>query len=312
MPDKLCSNVTAIVVTYNPDEATLLSNLSALLSQTKIVIVVDNGSSSDTQKIIQSIGSERVKSIHLLALEHNYGLGKAYNAGIKMARSLEATFVLLMDQDSISEPGMVSLLRSTYYKLIKQEKHVGAVGARYRNSVSAKPSGFVRVTRFRFSRFACKEKETFVRADFLISSGSLIPLKVLDHVGGMDSDLFIDHVDTEWCFRAQSKGFEIYGVCGAVMLHSLGDRQTRIWWGRRRTISFHQPFRYYYMFRNSVLLWHRPYMPQKWKRADKLRLLYFLFFFSIFSPNRGTNFRMMLKGLIDGFKGKTGKLKKIK
>ena len=308
MSDKLCANVAAIVVTYNPDEITLQSNLTALLSQVGTIIVVDNGSSSNTQEIIQSIESERLESINFLALENNCGIGKAFNAGIAIARSLDATFALLMDQDSILELDMVSSLRSAYYKLTKQGKHVGAVGASYRNSISANTSGFLRVARFRFRRFGCEENDAIIRADFLISSGSLIPLKVLEDVGEMDSDLFIDHVDTEWCFRAQSKGFQIYGVCGAIMLHSLGDQQTRIWWGRWRTISFHQPFRYYYMFRNSVLLWQRPYVPQKWKRADKLRLLYFLFFFSIFSPNRSTNFRMMLKGLIDGFRGKSGKL----
>jgi len=306
--DKLCADVIPIIVTYNPDKTTLLASLRTLLSQVRIIVVVDNGSSFNINEVIQSLEAERFNSINLLALEHNLGLGKAYNAGISIARSLKATFVLLMDHDSIPEPDMLSKLHSAYINLEDQGKPVGAVGPRYRDHVTAKLSQFIRVARLGLARSSCDNITDYVRADFLISSGSLISIKTLNYIGDMDEDLFIDHIDTEWCFRAQSKGLEVYGICNAVMLHSLGDRQTRFWWGRWRTVSFHQPFRYYYMFRNSALLWQRPYMPEAWKRADKLRILYMIIFFTLFSPNRITNLRMMLKGLKDGFNLRTGKL----
>src|SRR5690606_24388559 len=124
----------------------------------------------------------------------------------------------------------------------------------------------------------------------------------------MDAKLFIDHIDTEWCYRAQSSGFSLYGVCNAFMQHTLGDKQIRIWWGRWRNIPFHQPFRYYYIFRNSSLLWQRTYMPVAWKQADMLRILYILLFFTLFSSNRMANLRMMIKGLWDGLNNRSGKL----
>ena len=306
--DNLCADVIPIIVTYNPDKVVLLASLRALLSQVETIVVVDNGSNCNINEILSQLEDEVFIRISVLSLEQNYGLGEAYNAGISIARSLKATFVLLMDHDSIPEPNMLYKLRNAYVSLEEQGKPVCVVGPRYRNYVTAKLSQFVHVTRFGFTRSHCDNITDYVRADFLISSGSLISIKILDQIGGMDEGLFIDHVDTEWCFRAQSKGFEVYGICNAVMLHSLGDRQIRIWWGRWRTIPFHQPFRYYYMFRNSVLLWQRPYMPLAWKRIDKLRLLYFLIFFTLFSPNRIANLRMMIKGLKDGFNGRIGKL----
>lgn len=306
--NKLCTDVIPIIVTYNPDKVILLSSLRTLLSQVRTIVVVDNGSSSNIDEVIQNLKVGVFRRINILSLEHNRGLGEAYNAGIAIARSLRATFVLLMDHDSIPESDMLYKLRNAYINLENQGKSICVVGPRYRDHVTAQLSQFVYITRFGFARSSCDKTIDYVRADFVISSGSLISIKMLDQIGGMDEGLFIDHVDTEWCFRAQSKGFEIYGVCNAVMLHSLGDRQIRIWWGRWRTIPFHQPFRYYYMFRNSVLLWQRPYMPLAWKRIDKLRLLYFLIFFTLFSPNRIANLRMMIKGLKDGFNGRIGKL----
>jgi rhamnosyltransferase len=305
---KLFTDIVPIVVTYNPDEPTLIASLAALLSQTQHVVIVDNDSTCDVTVIIKRLDKKYFNRINLVKLQDNGGLGEAFNTGITVARDLNATFVLLMDQDSIPESDMLSKLHDAYQNLEKQGILVGAVAPRYRDSTSSQLSQFVRISRFGLTRISDDGNTNHLRADFLISSGSLIAIHALNQVGEMDAGLFIDHIDTEWCFRAQSKGFALYGVCDAIMQHSLGDRQTRIWWGRWRNISFHQPFRYYYMFRNSMLLWQRPYMPAAWKRTDRLRILHLLFFFTIFSPNRTANLRMMVKGLRDGFNSRTGKL----
>lgn len=305
---KLHTDIVPIVVTFNPDESTLINTLTSLLSQVQYIVIVDNDSTCDVTEIIQRLDKGCLNRIDLIKLPHNSGLGKAFNTGIAEARDLNAAFVLLMDQDSIPESDMMSKLYDAYQNLEKQGILVGAVAPRYRDSTSSQLSQFVRISRFGLARIFNDKNTNLLRADFLISSGSLIAMHALDQVGDMDAGLFIDHIDTEWCFRAQSKGFALYGVCDAFMQHSLGDKQIRFWWGRWRNISFHQPFRYYYMFRNSALLWQRPYMPEAWKRADKLRILYMLFFFTLFSPNRTTNLHMMLKGLKDGFNRRTGKL----
>lgn len=306
--NSLCDDIVPVVVTYNPDETTLTASLNALLSQARTVVIVDNGSTTKVGIILQKLNLGRPDALNFLALKHNFGLGEALNAGIAEARKIPAAFVLLMDQDSIPEPGMLNELRNIHIKLCNQGILVGAVGACYRSNSTDGLSHLTRVTRFGFAKSACDPIIGYVQTNFLISSGSLISIPVLDQIGEMDKDLFIDHIDTEWCFRAQSRGFKMYGVCSAVMRHSLGERRIRLWWGRWRTIAFHQPFRYYYMFRNSVLLWQRPYMSAAWKRADKLRILSLFIFFTLFSPNRIANLRMMLKGLKDGFNRRTGKL----
>lgn len=305
---KLHTDVVPIIVTFNPDESTLIDNLTSLLSQAQNVVIVDNDSTRNVTEIIQRLDKECFNRINLIKLPHNGGLGKAFNTGIAVARDLSAAFVLLMDQDSIPDSDMMSKLHDAYQNLEKQGILVGAVAPRYRDSASSQLSQFVRISRLGLARISNDENTNHLRADFLISSGSLIAMHVLDQVGDMDVGLFIDHIDTEWCFRAQAKGFALYGVSDAFMQHSLGDKQIRIWWGRWQNVSFHQSFRYYYMFRNSVLLWQRNYMPITWKRADMLRVLYFLLFFTAFSPHRKTNFHMMLKGLWDGFNNRTGKL----
>ena len=133
-------------------------------------------------------------------------------------------------------------------------------------------------------------------------------MRTLDTVGNMDESLFIDHVDTEWCFRARAKGFRLFGVCGAVMTHALGNRRSRVWFLRWRTVSHHSPFRYYYIFRNSVRLQRRAYMPLQWKIADFFRCLRSVVFFGVFADERLACLRMMGRGLRDGLKDVGGRL----
>jgi len=301
-------NVCAIVVTYNPDVAALGSLLSAISQQVGSIVIVDNASPEPVVSWLrgQASTADMPGGIRFIALEDNLGLGAAYNIGISMARNLGAAFVLLMDQDSIPKPGMVGKLKSARTVLVKRRKCVGVVGPRICYSEITDPSNVMPVSRFRFRSIDSEDSNGVVRVASLISSGSLISIEALNQVGGMDEQLFIDHVDTEWCLRAQSKGFGVYGVSDAIMRHSLGERHSHIWCGRWRTVPFHQPFRYYYIFRNSVLLWRRPYIPNRWKRTNQLTLFKLLVYHGMIAPNRLANARMMWRGWRDGWRGVGG------
>src|SRR5690606_39260864 len=142
--------------------------------------------------------------------------------------------------------------------------------------------------------------EEAVEADFLISSGALLPLAALERVGGMEEQLFIDHVYTEWFLRARSQGLRCYGVFSAEMEHQLGEGHRRLWPGRWRQVPAHRPIRYYYIVRNSLLLYRRGYAPRRWIASDLLRLLVIGLFNLTIRGERRTRLRMMAHGLRDG------------
>ena len=132
--------------------------------------------------------------------------------------------------------------------------------------------------------------------------------EALEILGLMDEGLFIDHLDTEWFLRAGAAGWQSFGVCDAVMDHGLGERTVRVWLGRWRYLPVHQPFRYYYVYRNSVLLWRRAYPSARWKPTDMLRLAKMFLVFSLFTGDRRQNLAMMIRGIRDGLKGRAGQL----
>ena len=133
-------------------------------------------------------------------------------------------------------------------------------------------------------------------------------IQAINTIGGMDEDLFIDHIDTDWFLRALSLGWRSYGICDALMEHSLGEDTRRIWLGRWRYIPVHKPFRYYYIYRNSLLLYKRTYTSARWIQGDLLRLILLFPILSFLGPKGLHNARMMGLGLLHGVVGKTGRL----
>ena len=292
------SGITAVVVTYQPALEVLGQLLDALVPQVTSVVVVDNGSHSD----LAAWNSARdTRAVELLRLGENRGIAAAQNVGIQWARNRGAGFVLLMDQDSIPAPDMVEKLVST----ISEQTSPATAGPRYLDERQDNPPPFIRVRGLSLERCACSTEESVVPVDYLISSGCLIPMSVLDKVGGMRNDFFIDYVDIEWGLRARHHGFQSYGVCSAHMQHSLGDHPIKLF---SKNIPLHSPLRHYYHFRNAVLLYKEPWVPLNWKLVDGWRLCLKYVFYSLFAKPRMAHWRMMTLGVWHGWVGKAGKL----
>ncbi|MCL5796189.1 MAG: glycosyltransferase family 2 protein [Gammaproteobacteria bacterium] len=299
--------ILAVIVTYHPCPQILQRQLDALLPQVTGVVIVDNASSEDKRSWLRDLSLEN-DAIHLIELVENLGIAKAQNDGIIWAKTQAAHFVLLMDQDSQPAYDMVGLLFSAYENLVSLGKQVSAIGPKFVDIDSGKVSKHVRFGKLSVARVECDGDQRTIPVDFLIASGSLISINVLDQVGLMDESLFIDHVDTEWILRAQSKGYMAFGHCQALMLHSLGEHRIRFWLGRWRDVPIHKPFRYYYIFRNSILLHKRDYMGWHWRWVDLIRLLQVTVFMGIVANERRKKMKMIWKGIIAGIRGETGKM----
>jgi rhamnosyltransferase len=305
----MIERVLAVVVTYNPDCRQLNAALQALLKQGCDVVIVDNGSNNlnDIEDTISTIDSDKLGS---LPQSSNRGLGAAHNIGIEQAKAGDYHYLLIMDQDSLPLEGMVDKL-VVAHKAKSLVTQVSAVGVSYLNVDNGSESFFVRFGALKFARHYCRDRDSdgCIEADFLISSGSLISMQAIESIGEMDEGLFIDHVDTEWFLRARSKGFNAYGVCNAVMQHGLGEHTHKIaMGGRQRNVPQHKPFRYYYIFRNSVLLYKRGYASALWKWNDLQRLAMIFIMFGYLKPQRWRNLVMMFKGIGHGIIGRQGPL----
>jgi len=300
--------VCAVIVTYHPDLAVLGKLLGAVVPQAHRVVIVDNTADETVAQWLRA--SRYATSVSLLVQPENIGVGAGHNRGIEWALREGATHVLLLDQDSVPEPHMVNALVDGWRRLTQSGVRVSAVGPQYVDPRSRRASYFVRVGWFGKQRHACinARSNALIEADFLISSGALFSIDALRTIGVMDEALFIDHIDTEWFLRASVREYRAFGVCQAVMYHSLGEGRLNFWFGRWYGVARYQPLRYYYVFRNSILLYKRAYVPVRWIIADVLRLMGLFIVHAMCDEQRGRSVSMMLRGIRHGLLGKSGRL----
>lgn len=293
--------VMAVIVTYQVQPASLQRLLCALAQQVAQVVVVDNASPGWA-------APHTGLPLQVIRLEHNLGLAAAQNLGLQAAVAAGARFVLLLDQDSLPEPGMVRTLLDTHDAAVATGCRVAAVGPVVLDE-ALHSDGFVHLDRGRYRALPPDPGQRWMVCDLLIASGTLMAVPVLQQVGPMAEALFIDKVDIEWCLRARAAGFELLGVPQARLHHRLGERRLRLWFGRWRQLPLHRPFRYYYMVRNSLLLRRMPHAHGAWRRADRRQLLSLLLYFGVLAPGRWQALRMMARGLVDGLRGRGGPLR---
>lgn len=301
------NGVVAVVVTFHPETRQLLPLLSSLADQVDTVIVVDN-TPYGSVGAIEVVERSGISNVNLVSIGSNLGVAKALNIGIEEGLRLKATYFVFSDQDSLPQSGMISGLLRAYDELSSQQLKVGAIGPTFVNSVVhgsyrfqvRSPSGFG------YRTVSPSECHPHVDTLSLITSGILIPASVLRDVGNMCEDLFIDHVDVEWCHRVRSRGYRVFGTAYASMVHQMGDTPLAVWVFGWRLISGYGPTRLYYRFRNFIYILGLDYVPTWWKWRATWFWLGEAYAHLIFSNYRIKSLSSICRGCVDGFKGLMG------
>lgn len=303
--------IAAVILTYRPDHDILRQAVVVLCPQVDAILIVDNGARWDPGALLGALAEADRDKIEFIWLDTNIGVGAGHNRGIQRARAQGYSHVLILDHDSVPGPGMVRHLAGALERLTAQGIRVAAVGPRYVDRYTGRISAFVRLGGWRLRRVFSDPAQVgeLLESDFIISSGALIPMRVLDEVGDMNEGLFIDHVDTEWILRARARGYRSFGVCDAIMEHSLGSATFHFWIGRWRNAPMHSPERHYYVFRNSILLLRMPHAPRRWIQNNIVRLIFMAIIFPVLAPHRWRRVRLMARGIWDGWRGVTGPLR---
>ena len=110
----MSASITVLIATRNRANS-LAKTLESLLSSSNLeqssweVIVADNGSSDNTEQVVQRFAESRTNVHHLLEIRK--GKSHALNAGIAAARG---ELIAMMDDDVICSPNYISGIRKTF------------------------------------------------------------------------------------------------------------------------------------------------------------------------------------------------------
>ncbi len=285
--------IYTVLVAYNSTKQDLSPAVNELLRQTSFLVICNNS------KVDLIYHHPRIR---VLNFGDNLGIARAQTLGMTWAYEDGADFVLQMDQDSLPDPDMVKLLHESYLALLSANYNVGLIGPRdydrYTKKLHSTSSNPASCQKGKL----VPEFEEIVFVDSALSSGSLIPKKSFQAIGGMLDELFIDVVDFEYCWRLQANGFLIVRNNKARLAHRFGE-------GRKSILGIFDvpvssPIRHYYQFRNVLYLFNRSYVPTNWKVRSVFKMIKRILFYPLILNNGMERFKYMLLGIKDGFRKK--------
>ncbi len=226
-------NIAATVILYNPKEADLI-NIESYLSKVKRLYVYDNSSKKTESKFIL----ENEKIIYFWNGE-NHGISIRLNQACKKAIFDGFEYLLTMDQDSSFFEKNLDSYFTAITNFLEKDK-VAIYGLEYAfNDINDKTLDYIEV-------------------DHLITSASIMNLKIFNEIGGFDENLFIDGVDIDYCFAALSKGYKNIKFGKISFNHSLGisieKRSPFSLFLFKKKLSLHSSIRIYYMQRNMLYI----------------------------------------------------------
>lgn len=278
--------IGSVVVLFYPNENGLRNLLQILMnSENTISIVVDNTPEG------YGLNLDKIKNMIYIPLGRNEGIAKAQNIGIKKAASLGCKYVCFFDQDSMIPNNYVNNLLLGYKETLNfVDFNISTIGPRIFDKSNGKE--------YKSHTHRRKEMGIFIFQRQIISSGSLIPIAVINEVGLMDESLFIDYVDHEWCWRAAAKGYQCGLLKNLYMEHKIGYSLNV----GGCSINVSAPTRYYYQYRNYFYLLRRKYVPIRWKFFHGVKLLLILIFIPFFLSGKKTVWENIFRGIKDGIK----------
>lgn len=276
------NRIGVVIIVFHPNARLLESKLKKLGNDVAVV-VVDN-TPNETINIEQA-------NITYIPLYENTGIANAQNVGIGNLLERGCTHVVFFDQDSDFTEKYVRSIVDEYERISTVRKNLFLLGPTVINKTNGEEYRSV-------IHSDKKADQGFIEKREIISSGSCVSVDKLNQVGVMDTRLFIDYVDFEHCWRANSKGY-VCGITRNVTLpHKVGNNELHFPHGYRVIIS--APFRYYYQYRNWLWLCRKGYVPRQWKINTCIKFMSRIIYFPFVVNEWKSIEKNMFKGIHDG------------
>jgi len=296
---KIWPKVAIIVLNWNGwrDTIECLGSLQRTTYPNYQIIVVDNGSTDGSVAYIRAA----YPNLTLIETGKNLGYAGGNNAGIRYGLEQGAEYILILNNDVKIEPNTLTAMIEA-----AAESNAGVVGALIKDDSNGKVS-FVRSrypATFLYSEHQHHIPNKKLWPSFRVEGSAMllrrdILLERMENFGYfLDERLFLYCEETElgmWCRRV---GRKTVVARDAIVYHKVGASS-----GGKE-----QPLQFYYLTRNRLLL-SRRYL------RGLIRIL-FEIFYPLWRMTRAGYYLIrgrykvtwaILQGLLDGYKGRTGR-----
>lgn len=271
-------NIYAGIVTFNPDEKKLHSNVKAIISQVKTVIIYDNGSKNI--KSIEKIAKEN--KLILLKGFKNYGIAYALNKLMEYGYKRQYKWMISLDQDSICPNNYAIVISDLIKKISKAGIIAPIIKDRNIGIIGHNPIG------------------EYKDVNTCITSGACTNLLAWKSVNGFDEKMFIDSVDFDFCYRVKKAGFRVVQTSQLTLEHSLGDSKVISTLFGNKKVSMHSSFRYYYIAQNEIYYPKKNRLFFRFLRGNFRNIIHILNVV-LYESQKSSKIKSILKGWYRGF-----------
>ena len=243
----------AVIVLHYQNLADTLECLDSLQTQDYPdfeIILVDNGSSDADL----SEKTQHYPRVHFMRNATNLGFAEGNNTGIRVALQRGADSILLLNNDTVSSPDLLS----AFAKAADLHPEAGVFGAKiffYDDpTVIWHAGGDVHPRTLRCFHHGCgdsglsKKWEEVRPIGYACGCALFIKKEVIASVGLMEPRFFLLWEEIDWCWRIRKAGYECLYIPEARVWHKV----SRSFEGGNRG-----PLWTYYYFRNRLLFLKR-------------------------------------------------------
>jgi len=231
--------LVAVVPTFRPGTE-VLDLVGHLAADCAGIVVSDDASPCTSDPILGELAHRT--SVIVIRHEHNRGIARGLNDGLKRAQTTGAEWLLTVDQDSTIPTDYVPTLYAAARWRVDRDEPLGAIGAE------------VILTGDGEMTYGYQGSPGEVTTEEVIQTGTLWSVQAMTDVGGFDESLGIDAVDAAACLALRQRGFTIGLADGLSVEHQIGASRTLNLGTRSIVVTGHSPERRATMIRNRLRL----------------------------------------------------------
>lgn len=245
--------VAVIILNWNGSRL-LREYLPAVIASTDPavgrVIVVDNGSTDDSKKVLASLFSE----VETIVFDRNYGFAEGYNKALSLTRY---PYTVLLNSDVATTAGWLAPL------LEFMEKHPDAGACqpkvlsytdKSRFEYAGAAGGFIdrngypycRGRIFNVCEYDTGQYDSIIPVFWATGAALMVRTSVYLEAGGLDPEFFAHMEEIDLCWRILLQGKGIFAVPQSTVYHLGGG-----------SLPPDSPRKIYLNFRNNLLMLHK-------------------------------------------------------
>ncbi len=240
--------VGIVVLNWNgfQDTQECIKSLLQINYKNYFIIIVDNGSTLEQRKLLQTLANPKVKVVQL---DDNLGYSGGNNVGIKTVLAQGAEYILLLNNDTVVHNDFLDqLVRCSLSSTAPSI--IGATITYYQSDeIFAIGGGKTNFWIDDFALIGSHKKLPYSKSvlpGYISGCCMLIDKRVIAVVGLLSEDFFLYNEESDYCLRSRR-----YGLRLEVSLDSKVEHKVA------RSTKHMSHFYVYYMIRNKLLLARR-------------------------------------------------------